>query len=137
MMAAGGGVIVNVSSIHGQIGSPGRVAYTSSKHALEGLTKALAVEWGRRGVRVVSVAPGYVDTELLRTAQRMGNFSMNEVQRRVPVGRIGTVDDVGNAIALLCSDELRYVNGATLVLDGGFVAHGSFETLGPLPDDAS
>ena len=130
MMKNGGGVIVNVSSIHGQIGSPGRVAYTSSKHAVEGLTKALAVEWGRAGVRVVAIAPGYIETELLRTAQRTGNFSMEQVAQRVPLGRIGTIDDAGGAIALLCSDELRYMNGATLVLDGGFVAHGSFEVLG-------
>ena len=132
MTSNGGGVIVNVSSIHGQIGSPGRVAYTSSKHAVEGLTKALAVEWGRAGVRVVGIAPGYIDTELLRTAQRTGNFSMEQVAQRVPLGRIGTVDDVGNAIALLCSPELRYMNGATLVLDGGFIAHGSFEILSPV-----
>ena len=129
MLKEGGGVIVNVSSIHGHIGSPGRVAYTSSKHAVEGLTKALAVEWGRRGVRVVGIAPGYIETELLRTASRTGNFSMEQVAQRTPLGRTGTVDEVGHAIALLCSDELAYMNGSTLFLDGGFAAHGSFETL--------
>ena len=129
MLSNGGGVIVNVGSVHGQIGSPGRVAYTSSKHAIEGITKALAVEWGRRGVRVVGIAPGYIDTELLRTAQRTGNFSMEQVAQRTPMGRTGTVDEVGTAIALLCSNELAYMNGATLVFDGGFAAHGSFETL--------
>ncbi|HSB85386.1 MAG TPA: SDR family oxidoreductase [Ilumatobacteraceae bacterium] len=133
MIGNGGGVIVNVSSIQGLIGSPGRIAYTSSKHALEGLTKGLAVEWGRRGVRVVGIAPGYVDTELVRNLQRAGKFGLEQIVGRVPLGRIGTVEDVGGAIALLCSAELRYMNGTTLVLDGGYIAHGSFESLGPLP----
>lgn len=131
MMSSGGGVIVNVSSIQGHIGSPGRVAYTSSKHALEGMTKALAVEWGRRGVRVVAIAPGYVDTELVRNLQRAGRFNLEQIVGRISLGRIGTVEDVGEAIALLCSPELRYMNGSTLVLDGGYIAHGSFESLGP------
>ncbi|HEY7626228.1 MAG TPA: SDR family oxidoreductase, partial [Ilumatobacteraceae bacterium] len=100
----------------------------------EGLTKALAVEWGRRGVRVVAIAPGYVDTELVRNLQRAGKFSLEQIVGRVSVGRIGTVEDVGEAIALLCSPELRYMNGSTLVLDGGYIAHGSFESLGPLPE---
>ena len=130
MMEKSGGVIVNVSSIHGHIGSPGRVAYTSSKHALEGMTKALAVEWARRGVRVISIAPGYIETDLLRVAATSGGFNLDQVAQRVPMGRIGEVAEVGNAIAALCSPEMQYVNGASLVLDGGFSAHGSFEVLG-------
>ena len=88
MLAAGRGVIVNVSSLLGHLGLARRAAYGAAKHGLEGLTKTLAVEWARRGVRVVSVAPAYVATELLAGTSKAGGFTLEDVAQRTPLGRL-------------------------------------------------
>ncbi|MDQ6816169.1 MAG: SDR family oxidoreductase, partial [Actinomycetota bacterium] len=99
MLAAGRGVIINVSSITGHTGLARRAAYSAAKHGLEGLTKTLAAEWSPRGVRVVSVAPGYVATELLAGTMAAGQFSLEDLEGRTPLRRVAKPEEVARVVA--------------------------------------
>jgi 3-oxoacyl-[acyl-carrier protein] reductase len=126
MLAAGRGVIVNVSSLAGHLGLARRAAYGAAKHGLEGLTKTLAVEWARRGVRVVSVAPAYVATELLAGTSKAGGFTLEEVAHRTPIGRLAEPEEVARVVAFLVSDDASYVTGSSVLVDGGWIADGGW-----------
>jgi NAD(P)-dependent dehydrogenase (short-subunit alcohol dehydrogenase family) len=126
MLAAGRGVIVNVSSLLGHLGLARRAAYGAAKHGLEGLTKTLAVEWARRGIRVVSVAPAYVATELLAGTSKAGGFTLEEVAHRTPLGRLAEPDEVARVVAFLVSDDASYVTGSSVLVDGGWIADGGW-----------
>jgi NAD(P)-dependent dehydrogenase (short-subunit alcohol dehydrogenase family) len=116
-----GGRILNISSQMGSVGYPGRAAYCASKHAVNGLTKALAVEWAPDRVTVNAVAPTFVDTPL--TAPMLADDAFRaEVLRRIPMGRIATVKDVSGAVAFLLSDAAGMITGEVLLVDGGWVA---------------
>jgi NAD(P)-dependent dehydrogenase (short-subunit alcohol dehydrogenase family) len=117
-----GGSIVTMSSQMGTVGYPGRAAYCATKHAVEGLTKALAVEWAPHGVRVNAVAPTFVETPL--TAQWLADPAFREevVERRIPQGRLATVDDVTHAVRYLACDAANSVTGHVLRVDGGWTA---------------
>jgi 3-oxoacyl-[acyl-carrier protein] reductase len=127
MLAAGRGVIVNVSSLTGHIGLARRAAYTAAKHGLEGLTKTLAVEWAQRGVRVVSVAPAYVATELLAGTSKAGGFTLDDVAGRTPMRRLAEPSEVARAVAFLVSDDASFVTGSSFLVDGGWLADGGWE----------
>jgi 3-oxoacyl-[acyl-carrier protein] reductase len=127
MLAAGRGVIVNISSLAGHIGLPRRAAYTAAKHGLEGLTKTLAVEWARRGVRVVSVAPAYVATELLAGTSKAGGFTLDDVAGRTPMRRLAEPEEVARTVAFLASDDASFVTGSCVRVDGGWLADGGWE----------
>ena len=122
MAAAGSGVIVNMSSQMGHVGSErNRTAYVMTKHAIEGLTKAMAVELAPKGVRVVSIAPTFVMTPLTKPF-----FDDPETKKwiidRIPLGRAGTVEEVANAVVFLCSPAAALVTGSSLLADGGWTA---------------
>ena len=115
------GSIVNLSSQMGAVGYPGRVAYCATKHAVEGLTKALGVEWAADGIRVNAVAPTFVQTPLTRGMLADPAFR-EEVQRRLPTGRLATVEQVADAVRYLACDASTSVNASVLRVDGGWTA---------------
>jgi NAD(P)-dependent dehydrogenase (short-subunit alcohol dehydrogenase family) len=115
-----GGAIVNMSSIAGLVGGFFNSAYFASKHGVIGLTKAAAIEYAKSGIRVNAVCPGVIETD-------MANRAFSEMWERVvemhPIGRIGTPQEVANAVVWLCSDRASFITGHALPVDGGFVAH--------------
>ena len=130
MLAAGSGSIVNVASIAGLVGVADRAAYNASKHGLIGLTRTLAAEWGGRGVRVNAVCPGWVKTEMDVADQAGGSYTDADITARVPMARFAAPDDIARAIAFLADNEQSpFVNGHTLVVDGGWTADASWESL--------
>ena len=121
MAAAGRGSLVNIASILGLQGGIRVPAYTATKHALVGLTRALANEWAPQGVNVNAIAPGYVATENTR-ALRDDPVRARALLERIPAGRFGEPEDIAGAAVFLCSEAARYVNGAVLAVDGGWMA---------------
>jgi NAD(P)-dependent dehydrogenase (short-subunit alcohol dehydrogenase family) len=115
------GSIVNMSSQMGTVGYPGRAAYCATKHAVEGLTKALAVEWAADGVRVNAVAPTFVQTPMTAPMLADPNFR-EEVLRRIPSGALATIDEVAAAVRYLACPESSSVTGHILRVDGGWTA---------------
>ena len=118
MLKARSGRIINMSSVSGQAGQAGQANYSSSKAGLIGLTKAVAREVASRNITVNAVAPGFILTEL---TQDLPDALKDELTRRTPLGRFGTVDDIANAVAFLVSDEAAYITGQVLAVDGGLV----------------
>lgn len=115
------GVIINMSSQMGHVGAPNRTVYCMTKHAIEGLTKAMAVELAPLGIRVNSVAPTYVETPMTSPFFENESFR-NEVLSRIPLGRIGTIDEVVAAVRFLASPEASLITGTSLIADGGYTA---------------
>ena len=113
------GAIVNVSSIAGARPAPGCGLYSASKAALESLTRSMALEWTRQGLRVNAVAPGHVNTEGVLEDFRAGRLDEAALIGRIPAGRIADVADVADAVLFLASDRARHVVGQVLTVDGG------------------
>lgn len=122
MAKAGGGAIVNISSNAGMEGLPMLAAYSSSKWAIRGLTRSAAIDLGRLNIRVNSVHPGGVDTPMTRGEATTIDNEMGKFYDRLPIKRIGTVEDIAAMVAFLVSDEASYITGAEFVVDGGHLA---------------
>jgi 3alpha(or 20beta)-hydroxysteroid dehydrogenase len=116
MEHSGGGSIINISSVAGLRGSPGAIAYSATKWALRGMTKAAAVDLAPRKIRVNSVHPGPIDTEMLRIRTPEQNQQRLQL---VPMKRMGTVEEVASLVLFLLSDESGYITGAEVAIDGG------------------
>ncbi len=126
MLAQGRGVIVNVSSVNGYQAIEGRVAYSTAKAGLIMLTQALGIEWAKRGVRVVGIAPGVVMTDLVRQGIAEGTASVQAYERRTPMHRLGAVEEIAEAVLFLASDDASYIVGETMKVDGGWVSYQLF-----------
>ncbi len=131
-----GGSIVNVASVGGMLATPGAAPYIASKHAVIGLTKSAAVEYGRQGIRVNAISPGAIRTEMLR-----GIFGSDAALERVAtahsLGRIGEPEEVAEAVAWLFSESSSYYTGQSLTLDGGLTAQRPSVGLGAIPADVA
>lgn len=124
MRETGGGVIVNIASMYGLFGAPGRAAYCAAKGGLVTLTKALAVEWAAHGIRVAAVAPAYVRTGIVDRLAGDGRIDVAALERRTPIGRLAEPEEVAEVVAFLASDAARYLTGCTVGVDGGWMAWG-------------
>ncbi|MCZ8148002.1 MAG: SDR family oxidoreductase [Roseomonas sp.] len=123
-MAAAGklGAIVNLSSVNGHVAGANRSVYTATKHAVEGMTKAMAFELGPMGIRVNAICPGFVETPLTRPVLQDPKFR-DRVVRSMPLGRVMQVEDIMGAVVFLLSPASVMVTGASLVIDGGSLTH--------------
>jgi NAD(P)-dependent dehydrogenase (short-subunit alcohol dehydrogenase family) len=136
MVPAGYGKIVNIASVAGLIAGGGGCTYTMSKHAVVGLTRQLALDYGPRGVRVNAICPGPIATDLRRNSMEIlgqlapemsgagiGAMTPERLAQIVPLGHRGTAEDIAKAAIYLASPDSDYMNGSTLVIDGGWSAH--------------
>jgi 3-oxoacyl-[acyl-carrier protein] reductase len=115
-MKAREGVIINLSSVVGQMGNAGQAAYSASKAGLFGLTKTLAKELASRNIRVNAVAPGFIDTEM---TENLPETAKAEMLKNIPLGRMGTAREVAEAVVWLASPQAKYITGQVLAVNGG------------------
>ena len=116
------GAVINIGSIQSFVALPNSAAYTTSKGGVRALTKALAIELSPLGIRVNAIGPGLIATPLNSAARENPDY-MRNFQNRIPLGRIGTPEDIAGPAVFLASDLARYVTGVTLPVDGGFLAY--------------
>jgi len=121
MKAQGSGAIVNMSSQMGHIGAPNRTVYCMTKHAIEGLTKAMAVELAPLRIRVNAIAPTYIETPLTKPFFDDEKFR-HDVLSRIPMGRVGEMREVSDAVLFLASPMASLITGTSLLVDGGYTA---------------
>jgi len=119
MLKNGGGIIVNTSSVAGHVGFPQVSVYIASKHAVEGLTKSVALEFAKQNIRINAVAPGPITTEMW---DRFAREAKEQITATIPVGRVGAAEEIAAAVLYLASDAAKFTTGTSLVVDGGFIA---------------
>jgi NAD(P)-dependent dehydrogenase (short-subunit alcohol dehydrogenase family) len=124
MIAAGRGSIVNISSVLGMVGAAPvkEVSYCAAKGGVVNLTRALAAEWARKGVRVNSIAPGWFPTEMTQEQMFDDEAGLDFIRRNTPMGRGGELEELDGALLFLCGDQSGYVTGQVLAVDGGWLA---------------
>ena len=123
MLKQGAGVIINTSSVAGHVGMAGASIYVASKHAVEGLTKAAAMEYAKQGIRVNAVAPAAIETDMMTRFTGGGNEDALSYMRSLhPVGRLGRSEEIANPVLFLASDAASFITGTSLNVDGGFLA---------------
>lgn len=116
----GGGSIVNIASIHGQVAAPNSPAYTASKHAVVGLTKNIAVEYAQKNIRCNAVGPGYIETALLK--DNLNKEMMDAIAAKSAMNRLGTAKEVAELVVFLNSDKSSFTTGSYIIADGGYTA---------------
>ncbi|MCD7980998.1 MAG: 3-oxoacyl-[acyl-carrier-protein] reductase [Clostridiales bacterium] len=116
MLKQKGGSIINISSVSGMIGNPGQMNYCASKAGVIGMTKSMARELASRGIRVNAVAPGFIDTAMTK---KMTDAAKEAGIAQVPLGRMGSPQDIANAVTFLASDKASYITGHVICVDGG------------------
>jgi NAD(P)-dependent dehydrogenase (short-subunit alcohol dehydrogenase family) len=122
MLPQGKGSIVNISSAYGKVGGPNAAVYVGSKHAVEGITKSAAIELAGTGVRVNIVGPGPVETRMFNHFAQTKENKANFLEAQIPNKRIGTPEEIADAIMFIASDKASYIIGASLAVDGGMIA---------------
>lgn len=119
MIENGGGAIVNTSSMYGIVGAPNSFAYTASKGAINQMTRTLALAYAENNIRVNAIAPGYVDTAILSSVP---DEYKKVMAKEMPIGRLGTDDEIASLVKFLLSDEASFITGAIISIDGGYTA---------------
>ena len=119
ILAAGGGAVVNMSSILGLVGDAGAPAYVAAKHGVTGLTRSAALAYASQGVRINSIHPGYVETAIL---DNLDGATRQALVAKHPIGRLGRAEEIAHAVAFLLSDGASFLAGSALVADGGYTA---------------
>ncbi len=127
MLPQRSGVIIQVGSIFGEVGLATRAPYTTAKHGLVGMTKALAAEWAPDNVRVVCLEPGYIAAGLGLKGQELGVFTAAEIEGRTPMRRFGRPEELAAVAVFLASDEAGFMTGTSVMVDGGWTAHGGWK----------
>ncbi|MFF1453624.1 SDR family NAD(P)-dependent oxidoreductase [Streptomyces sp. NPDC058274] len=122
MRTQGSGAIVNCSSLGGLVGLPGRASYHSSKHGVIGLTTSAAIEYAPRGIRINAICPGTIDTPMVSDMIAKGELDRAEAEANQPINRLGTADEMAQAVLWLCSPGAGFVVGVALPVDGGYTA---------------
>lgn len=122
MLKQGGGAIVNTASVAGLVGAPLMPLYAASKHAVVGMTKTAAAEYGKAGIRINSVCPGIIRTPMLDRALEREPRREKSIVKAHPIGRLGEAEEIANAAVWLCSDAASFVTGHQLAVDGGLTA---------------
>jgi NAD(P)-dependent dehydrogenase (short-subunit alcohol dehydrogenase family) len=122
MLKVGAGAIVNTASAAGPIGLPGAYAYVAAKHGVVGLTRTAALEYAQKNIRVNCVCPGYIRTPMLERGLDAGVLSVEQINAMEPVGRMGTPEEIAEAVLWLMSDAASFVTGHPLSIDGGYIA---------------
>jgi NAD(P)-dependent dehydrogenase (short-subunit alcohol dehydrogenase family) len=128
MIARKSGKIINIASINGIVAFPERACYSSAKAGVMALTKVLASEWAKHNINVNSVAPGYVETDMIDRLAAQGKVDIEELKDRTPARRLTKDEDVADAVVFLASDSAKSINGQTIVVDGGWTAYGYVES---------
>jgi NAD(P)-dependent dehydrogenase (short-subunit alcohol dehydrogenase family) len=118
--------IINLGSVGSTLGLPLRLAYSTAKSGMLGLTRTLAAEWGSFGIRVNAIAPGYIDTDLMRSGFGEGVLDEQEILNRTPLRRLGSPDEIANVASFLASSDASFVTGILLKADGGVTIDGDF-----------
>jgi NAD(P)-dependent dehydrogenase (short-subunit alcohol dehydrogenase family) len=124
MLSRGGGVIINIASVHATMTTYKTFPYAVAKAGLIGMTKSLALDWGKKHIRVVAVSPGWILSDVVTKAfaNKASGLNQETVTASIPTNFIGTPDDVGHLVAFLVSDEACYITGTEIVIDGGISA---------------
>jgi NAD(P)-dependent dehydrogenase (short-subunit alcohol dehydrogenase family) len=128
MIKLGSGKIINIASVNGIVAFPERVCYSCAKAGVMQLTKVLGCEWARYNINVNAIAPGYVNTYLVEELAEKGTLNVEELATRTPVGRLAEPEEIAAAVIFLASDDSKYMEGQTLVIDGGWSAYGYLES---------
>ncbi|PYK35205.1 MAG: oxidoreductase [Verrucomicrobia bacterium] len=122
MRKQGSGTIVNCSSLGGLVGSPERGIYHAAKHGVLGFTKSAALEYAARGIRINAICPGLIQTPMSDQMVAAGQGeALKEMEKSIPMGRVGRPEEIANAVLWLCSDAASYVTGQSISVDGGFI----------------
>ncbi len=124
MMSQRYGRIINLSSVAAEFGNQGQVNYAASKGGIQGLTRCLATEVGRRGITVNAIAPGFIETEMTDAVRQVAGSKFDEIKKRIALRRLGKPEDIASAVAFLASDEASYITGHILTIDGGLTLGG-------------
>ena len=122
------GKIINIASINGIVAFPERACYCSAKAGVMALTKVLGCEWARYNINVNAVAPGYVETDLVRNLVSQGTLDVDELAGRTPNGKLASSDDIADTVVFLASEDSKHIVGQTIVVDGGWTAYGYLES---------
>jgi NAD(P)-dependent dehydrogenase (short-subunit alcohol dehydrogenase family) len=122
MLKQGGGAIVNTASVAGLVGFAGIPAYTASKHGVNGLTKQIALDYAKEGIRVNSVCPGIIHTPMIDRFSGGDPAALEGFKASEPVGRLGKPSEVADAVVYLCTDEASFITGINMPVDGGYIA---------------